>query len=282
MLRFNAGGARSRADSIRLRDSAALLSDDVTRSYRRIYRQTANSVIISSSLAHLGDPIMPDKYIPQALGPFQEYTANFIRVVSAAPTDFGLTTAKVTPLSDSFAAYNAKRDAYNNAKSVLDGAAKGQEDARDDTIVVLREVAQFIQTRKETTDEQRGELHLPIHKDGRTPVPPPASIPNLRVEVERGGRHEVVFSDAATPDRDRKPEGVMGCEIHEFILEPGATAPSDYASWPLVGIDTHNPYLRIHPPEHVGKDAIYVGRWLNAKGEPGPWGQSSAPQTVTR
>lgn len=144
---------------------------------------------------------------------------------------------------------------------------------------VLRDLGQKVQDRTETTDAQRRELRLPIHKEGRAPIPAPASMPQLRVEIERGGRHEIVFSDVATPNSDRKPDNVMGCEIHEWV---GEGASDDYASWPLVGIDTHNPYLRIHPPAQVGQEVVYVGRWLNAKGEPGPWGQPSSPQTVTR
>ena len=225
---------------------------------------------------------MPDTYIPSALGPFDEFAQNFLEQIQAAPTTFGLTSAQATELSTSYASFTAQRGAYNSAKSALDGASEAQSQAREALTQILRTLAQAVQNRAETTDEQRRELRLPIRKDGPTPIPPPASMPDLRVEVERGGRHEIIFSDAATPDRKRKPADVMGCEIHEFILTAGQSAPPDYASWPLVGIDTHNPYLRTHPPEDAGKEVVYVGRWLNAKGEPGPWGQPTAPQTVTR
>ncbi len=222
---------------------------------------------------------MADDYIPYKLGPFDEFAQNFLEQIQSAPADFGLTSAQATELSTSYAGFTAQRGAYNAAKSALDGASTAQSQARDALTVILRALAQDIQNRAETTDEQRRELRLPIRKDGPTPIPPPASMPELRVEVERGGRHQLMFSDAATPNSDRKPADVMGCEIHEWV---GPGAPADYASWPLVGIDTHNPYLRLHPPAQAGSEVIYVGRWLNAKGEPGPWGQPTAPQTITR
>ncbi len=222
---------------------------------------------------------MADDYIPDALGPFDEFSENFVDKVQDDPAALGLTPAQATELSSSYAVFTAQRGTYNSAKSALDGASTAQSEARESLTALLRTLAQAVQNRKETTDEQRRELRLPIHKDGPTPIPPPASMPELRVEVERGGRHEILFSDVATPNSTRKPADVMGCEIHEWV---GPNAPADFASWPLVGIDTHNPYLRIHPPEHVGQEVVYVGRWLNAKGEPGPWGQPCAPQTVTR
>ncbi len=222
---------------------------------------------------------MPDTYIPSALGPFDEFAQNFVEQTQNDPAAFGLTTAQSGELATSYASFTAQRGAYNSAKSALDGASIAQSEGRADLTTLLRALAQQIQNRAETSDEQRRELRLPIRKDGPTPVPPPASMPVLRVEVERGGRHEIIFSDAATPTSERKPEGVMGCEIHEWL---GADAPADYASWPLVGIDTHNPYVRLHAPAQAGQEASYVGRWLNAKGEPGPWGQPTASQTVTR
>ena len=225
---------------------------------------------------------MSNNYIPDSLGPFQEFTTNFVTIASDDPEALGLTMAGVATLSSSFANFLAKRRTYNDAKSTLDGLATAQNEARDATIVLLREAAQTVQNRKATTDEQRRQLRLPIRKEGQTPIPPPATLPSLRVEVERGGRHEIIFSDDAIPNSDRKPSDVMGCEIHEWVLSPGQSAPDDYASWPLVGIDTHNPYLRMHPPKDAGKEVVYVGRWLNAKGEPGPWGQPTAPQTIAR
>ena len=225
---------------------------------------------------------MPNNYIPDGLGPFDEFAKNFLDQIESDPAAFGLAPAQASELSTAYATFTAQRGAYNAAKSALDGASEAQIRAREALTQMLRTLAQGIQNRAQTTDEQRRELRLPIHKDGPTPVPAPASMPELRVEVERGGRHEIVFSDAGIPNSDRKPDGVMGCEVHEWVGAPGTTAPDDYALWPLVGIDTHNPYLRIHPAAHVGQEAMYVGRWLNAKGEPGPWGQPCAPQTVTR
>ena len=222
---------------------------------------------------------MSSDYIPQPLGPFDEFAQNFLEQIQSDPTAFGLTPAQATELATSYASFSAQRGAYNSAKSALDGASEAQSQGRADLTAILRMLAQFIQNRAETTDEQRRVLRLPIRKDGPTPVPPPASTPELRVNVERGGRHEIMFSDAATPNSDRKPDGVMGCEIHEWV---GAGAPTDYEMWPLVGVDTHNPYLRLHPADQSGQDVSYVGRWLNAKGQPGPWGPQTAPQTVTR
>lgn len=93
------------------------------------------------------------------------------------------------------------------------------------------------------------------------------------------GGHEIELSDSATPDRRGKPQDYKGLEL--FV----AYSPTHAGNGEGLGLDSiiktgkpHSILTRgvcrvIHPNERVGSVANYAGRWINARGEAGPFSQ---------
>ncbi|HEV7858837.1 MAG TPA: hypothetical protein VGO91_09435, partial [Pyrinomonadaceae bacterium] len=67
------------------------------------------------------------------------------------------------------------------------------------------------------------------------------------------------------------------CEIWSKIGDP---APSDPSQLHFMGLDTSTPYMVQFGGEDAGKTAYYMLRWVNSKGEQGPWSQT-ASATIT-
>lgn len=84
-------------------------------------------------------------------------------------------------------------------------------------------------------------------------------------------QHTINFFDEGTPNKKAKPEGVHGCEIWAKI---GGDAPKDQSELAYLATDTGSPYLKPFTSPDAGKTAYYWLRWVNTKGEQGPW---SAP-----
>jgi len=68
-----------------------------------------------------------------------------------------------------------------------------------------------------------------------------------------------------------KPSGVQSAEIWYLV---GPTPPTDPAQCRFAALDTATPYLLQHDPADGGKLAHYLLRWVNSRGEPGPWSET--------
>ena len=78
----------------------------------------------------------------------------------------------------------------------------------------------------------------------------------------------VHFVDSATPGSKAKPPGVEGCQLWLFI---GTTPPTDVSQMRYTATDTKTPYRFDFEPGDAGKTAYWWLRWVNTKGEVGPW-----------
>jgi hypothetical protein len=67
------------------------------------------------------------------------------------------------------------------------------------------------------------------------------------------------------------PAGAASCEIRQQVAAAGAAAPTDPDTMPSLAIDTKTPYRADLDPADTGKTAYYALRWVNTRGNPGPW-----------
>lgn len=73
----------------------------------------------------------------------------------------------------------------------------------------------------------------------------------------------------APPHSKAKPAGVHGCEIW---MKLGGEAPKESTELTYVATDTRTPYTVVFTGADAGKTAWYWLRWVNNRGENGPWG----------
>ncbi len=85
-------------------------------------------------------------------------------------------------------------------------------------------------------------------------------------------QHTVAFMDESTPTSKAKPAGVMGAEIWVKVGDAPPVDPDTDLTF--LGLDTRTPYLAEYGGADGGKPAHYMARWVNAKGEKGPWSET--------
>ena len=110
----------------------------------------------------------------------------------------------------------------------------------------------------------------PSQKTSRTPVPVPQTFPTGTVIGSDRLELSLMYSDVAKPTRKARPLGVRGCEIYVAVAETAPTNPEDYR---FVAFSTRTPELIKFKSDDGGKTANILTRWVNTKGEPGPWSQ---------
>lgn len=217
---------------------------------------------------------MPKDYIPQSDSDLIEFADNFIKEIGGNEADFGLTAADTTEITALKMSFKAAYD-DNISKQTEARAAKVKKDGERKTLVAkLRESSQVAQNHPGTTDDKRESLNLRIKDKEPSNVGEPATQPAAEIDTSVRLRHSITFYNQGS-DSKAKPEGVRGAEIWCRV---GGEATMNEDDYRYIGTDTASPYLAVHKPENIGKQAHYLLRWINAKGEPGAW---SSPHSAT-
>jgi len=212
---------------------------------------------------------MPD-YIPDTDAEFRAWLKNFLDYANANLAALGLVAADTAPLGTAATTFNTAMDNNIAAQAAAKAAVESKETSRAAAEVLVRALAQRIQADGTVLDAQRHSLGLNVRATTRTPVAVPATRPVATIDTSQRLQHTISFGDEETPGTRKKPDGVTGCEIW-FKL---GTPPSDPSELTYLATDTKTPYTAVFDGADAGKVAHYMLRWVNRRGERGPWSQT--------
>lgn len=209
-------------------------------------------------------------YIPQAEGNFNAFARQFVRQVAENPEEYELSSERVKALQNQLAEWDKKYAAAVKARDAAKAATESKDEARQQLEETVRSVAKLIQANDEVSNAARDRAGLPIHKTTRTPVAVPHTFPTGTVIGTDRLELTLMYSDVATPTRKAKPYGVRGCEVYVAIADNPPANPEDYR---FVAFSTRSPEPIAFKSDDGGKTANILLRWVNTKGEAGPWSQ---------
>jgi hypothetical protein len=210
-------------------------------------------------------------FIPDGDEDFNVFINTFVNYVSTHAVNLGVPPATATALSDALLVWTDSLAAHDTAQIAATSARTVKDSARDALTIVTRTTARSIQANPTVSDEIRTLMGLPIRDDSRSRPPVPTTKPLGQVDTSQRLQHTLHWRDETMPNSKAKPTGVRGAEIWVFI---GPMPPSDPAQARFVALDTASPYLLVHDPSDAGKLAHYLLRWMNTRGEPGPWSET--------
>lgn len=210
-------------------------------------------------------------YIPARDAEFDEWLRNFKNYVTANHAALGLTLAE----SDEFDALHRDWETdytdHNAAQANAASTARKKTETRDTTEQAARNLAARFQANPDVTNEQKEALNITVAKETKTPSPVPTTPPIGKVDNRNRLKHIINFFDSENPNSRAKPKGVMGCEIW---MKVDGTAPTDPKELDYLATDTRTPYEVTFDGEDAGKIAHYMLRWVNTRGETGPWSET--------
>jgi hypothetical protein len=195
----------------------------------------------------------------------------FVNYLDQNMNELHLTPAEVAPLV-------AARSEFNDAVSNND-ATQAQARAtrltkdhvRAHAEQLVRPMAGRLQAMPGMTDAQRERLGITVRSTARAPVGKPTTRPVATVDTTHRLQHTIAFVDELTPTSRAKPDGVSGCEIWIKIDGPPPVDPNELR---YLSTDTRSPYVAQFDGVDGGKTAYYMLRWVNTRGEQGPWSQT--------
>jgi len=217
---------------------------------------------------------MPD-YIPGSDTGFQAWVANFVSYANANLVELGIAPADMMPIVSAQGDFDAKMAANVTAQQAAQSARQAKDASRDALESLIRQLVRQLQASGDVDNSERAALGITVPDTIRT-----ASVGGIdtrpigAVDTSQRLRHEIRFTDEATPTKRAKPKGVMGCEIWVKVAATGEAAPTSADELSFLSMDTASPYIVEYDGKDGGKTAHYMLRWVKSNGEKGPWSET--------
>lgn len=203
-------------------------------------------------------------YIPQSDADFNIWQSSLITLVQANATTWGILATDVTALVALQITWNAAFGKAANKQNRTSADVQAKDDARAAYEKGLRKfVAQWLTNNSKIADSERERMNITVKSATHTPSPVPASSPVATIDFSVRLQHIINFADEHTPRSKAKPAGVHGCEI--WMKVNGA------ADFTYLATDTATPYIATFDIAQAGQTASYRLRWVNTRGQQGPW-----------
>lgn len=212
---------------------------------------------------------MAADYIPSADADFDVWQRNFYSYINSHLDELGITQGEMVPLINTQESWQAEYNGHITAQAAASGARQAKDTAREHLEAITRQFVRRVQTLRAVTDSVRAQLRITIPSE-RTSSTPPQTRPVASIDTGQRLRHTINFVDETTPASRARPDGATGCEIWVKVGE----APAGPSEVTYLGTDTRTPYMIEYDEADAGKKAHYMLRWINSKGETGPWSQT--------
>ncbi|MDR0729578.1 MAG: hypothetical protein LBF19_05610 [Prevotellaceae bacterium] len=207
-------------------------------------------------------------YIPQGPDKFNAFQGNFLTLVVANKTAWGINDAAIAPLQTRQATWDVL---YPKASSPTDRTPADVLARKECQAAYTHDIRGFVNQQLRynqlVSDPDRERLGLRVPSSSRHPVSPPVTAPAvIHIDTSETRRHTVQFTNEI--GARAKPAGVHGCEIY---MKKGGDPPVSDAEFIFAGTDTSTPFVVDFDIADIGKTIYYHLRWVNTVGVAGPW-----------
>lgn len=221
---------------------------------------------------------MAAPYIPTTDAGVSSWLLNFSTLITAAPTDYGLTSGNAVTIDAQNTAYQAAYSLATDPSTRTPSTVAAKDAAKSAALAVVRPFAMQINANPSVTDEQRSDLGLTIRKIVPTPIPAPTAVPGLALVMLTPLAALIRSFNTATPTSKAKPYGAATVEIVQSVGTVFATDPSQCS---FVNGFSKSPLSLDFTSDDVGKKCTVFARYATKGSYAGPSlkGPWSAPLT---
>ena len=213
-------------------------------------------------------------YIPGSDTDFQVWVANFDTYANAHLAELAIGLPDIAPIATGRTDFDTKMTGNVTAQQAAQSARQAKDSSRETLESAVRQLVKRLQASSSVDDAERAALGITIRDTIPTAAGGIDTRPIGTVDTSQRLRHEIRFSDEATPTSRAKPAGVMGCEIWVKVAATGEAPPADPDELNFVAMDTATPYIVEYDGADGGKTAHYMLRWVKSGGEKGPWSET--------
>ncbi len=214
-----------------------------------------------------------EHYMPRPDGDFAAWANHYYDAVEKWYSVQGFDPNELKALKEALSAWNAAFPNHVAAQQRAEGARQAKDAARAALEKEVRPVTNFVQGYPKTTNADRAEMGITVRDTSPTPAPAPSSRPLALVESGQRLTHQLRLVDESTPTRRARPAGVLGAEVWVKLVDADSPAPTDPAALTFLTMTTKPSFRAEFKAGEGGKTAVYMARWVNTRGEKGPWSE---------
>lgn len=214
-------------------------------------------------------------YIPRSDTEFQAWVDNFVTYANAHLVELGIGPGDMIPISTGQGDFDTNMAANFTAQQAAQSARQAKDASRDQLESLIRVLVRQLQASGDVDNSERAALGITVPDTIRTTAVGGISTrPIGAVDTSQRLRHEIRFTDEATPTSRAKPAGIMGCEVWVKVAAVGEAPPASADELSFLSTDTASPYIAEYDGANAGKTAHYMLRWVKSSGEKGPWSET--------
>jgi hypothetical protein len=208
-------------------------------------------------------------FFPRTDAEFDQWQENTMEIVKPNLITWGILADDFTEVESYQTVWNTTYSKASNKQNRTSADVTAKIYARENYEKALRHfVAQWLSSNKKVTDSDRTRMGLTVKSGTRTAVAVPTSIVEATIDFSVVLQHNLHFYDQYSSGSRAKPDGVHGCEIY---IKIDGDAPVDNSEFDYLATCTSTPYLVNFEGNKIGKKIWYRFRWVNTRGEVGPW-----------
>lgn len=217
-------------------------------------------------------------YIPSSDAEFNLFQTAFFTVVQPNIAAWGILPADVTALQAKQTVWTTAYAKASNKQNRTAADVQAKSDSRADYEGLIRKfIGQWITNNPKVPDSERQRMGLTVRAEGRSAAPVPSSRPTGTIDFGTRLQHSIRFVDEHSSTSRAKPDGVHGCEIW---MKLGGEAPKTAKELQFKGVCTRSPFVIEFEGTEGGQTAYYWLRWVNTRGEQGPWSSMVSAMVV--
>ncbi len=217
-------------------------------------------------------------YIPKSDADMNVWQGNLVAIVEPNITNWAISADDFTVVKTKQTVWTTAYAKASNKQNRTAADVLAKDEAGDDYKKAIRSfVAQWLANNNKVTDSDRTRMGLTVKTGTRTATPVPSTSPVGSVDFSVRQQHTIHYYDEASAHSNAKPQGVHACEI---FMKVDGESPKDASELNYVGTCTAAPYTVKFDGTKSGKIAYYWLRWVNTRGECGPWSTTISAMVV--
>src|ERR1035437_9772548 len=217
-------------------------------------------------------------FMPHSDADFNLWQGTLIEHSSLHLSEWGISEPVFTLLQGKQKVWAAAYAKVGNKQNRTSADVQTKVEALDEYKAAIRAfVAEWLANNSNVSDSDRTLMGLTVKSGSRTPVAKPSTSPLPTIDFSVRKQHTIHFADETSSRSKAKPDGVHGCEIY---MKVDGEAPIEVSEMNYAGTCTASPFTITFDGAKSGKMVYYWLRWINTRGECGPWSTTSSALVV--